>query len=81
MRSMFKEIVKKQRHSVQYDDFDYETGLSHASIANNLAYDKSVSGGFGNTSIYKVDTKSTYSGKGSTLKLAFGNINRNKYVN
>ena len=26
MRTMFNEIVKKQRHSVQYDDYDFETG-------------------------------------------------------
>jgi len=70
MRTMFKEIVKKQRHSVQYDDYDCETGQSHQQIAQNLAADRST---LGNTSIYKIDTKSTYSvGKSSTMKLAFG---------
>ena len=78
---MFKEIVKKQRHSVQYEDYDFESGLSHQAIADNLAAERSQLANFGNTSQYKVDTKSTISGKGSTMKLAFGNLNRNKYVN
>lgn len=69
---MFKEIVKKQRHSVQYDDYDFETGMSHAQIAQHLANEKSTFGN--NTSIYKIDTKSTYSvGKNSSMKLSLGN--------
>ena len=46
----------------------------------NMENDRST---LGNTSIYKIDTKSTYSvGKSSTMKLAFGtgmNNRRNAY--
>lgn len=71
MRTMFKEIVKKQRHSVQYDDYDFESGMSHAQIAQIASNEKSTLGT--NTSIYKIDTKSTFSiGKNSQMKLTLG---------